>query len=108
MDRFNRQTADGRIQLLQVRCFIGDTAMVLVLVQILRRRLPETTLRPYSVNYRLPDFFKLPCLVLLRFCEATFTSALANASASVLLVDMPDSIALVESGRSFTPHVNSP
>jgi hypothetical protein len=57
--------------------------------------------RPYSVDDRLPDFLRFLGEVFFRLCEAAFSSAFANADASDLLVDMPDSVALVESGRSL-------
>jgi len=100
VNRLDRQVADVGGQLFQMQRGIGDAAFLLVLIQVLGCGPPKCAFRPYSVDDRLPDFLRFLCEVFFRLCKAAFSSAFANADTSDLFVDMPDSVALVESGRT--------
>jgi len=86
---------DVWVQLFEMQRLIGDPALVVVLVQVLGRGQPKSAFRPYSVDDRLPDFLRFLGEVLFRPCEVALSSAFANADTPDLLVDVPDSTALV-------------
>ena len=83
------QIADERIECPEVYRVIGDRALCR-LVQVLGCRLSEGPSRPHAVDCCLTDFLDPPGEVALRFPEVARSSALAKASTSDLLVDMPD------------------
>ncbi len=98
MDRFDQQVADVGVRLFQVQRGAGDTTFMWVLIEVPGCGPPKCAFRSYSIDDRLPDFPRFPGEIFFRLCEAAFSSAFANADASDLLVDMPDSVARVESG----------
>jgi hypothetical protein len=82
MNRFNRQVADERIELLEVPCLIGNPAFVLALIQVLCGGYPKCAFRSYTKDSRLSYLLYFLREVFFRLCEFTFSSAFANASAS--------------------------
>src|SRR5688572_12047551 len=100
--------ANEPVQLLEVQGRVADRSQVLVLEQELRGGLPEGSLRSYTEHRGLPGLFQSPCQVFLRFRELAFASAFANASASVALVDVPDSASIDKAWRYLSSHFNNP
>jgi len=57
VNRAKLQIADEWIQLLQVQCFIANSFLVLVLVQVLGGRLSKSAFRSLPVDQRLACLF---------------------------------------------------
>ena len=87
---------DERIEHLQVHCIVADAFLVRVVFQVLGRSNSERAARSNAVEVRLANVVHSLGEVLLRFREATRSSAFANADSSVLLVDVPDPTAIGE------------
>ena len=81
---------------------IADASLVLVLLQILRCSCAKSPLWANPVNQRLPNRFDTLREQRYGFREVACCSALPNADASELLVDMPNPTAFCETRRLFT------
>lgn len=83
---------------------IADTSLVLVLLQILRRSGAKSSLGPNSINQRFSNRLNTLCEQSYGFREVACRSALPNADASELLVDMPNPTAFCETRRLLVSH----
>jgi hypothetical protein len=79
-----------------VHRIVADGFLVRAIFQKLRRSTPKRATRSNAVEMRLANVVHSLGEVLLRFREATRSSAFATADSSVLLVDVPDPTAIGE------------
>ena len=83
---------------------IADASLVLILLKILRCGCAKSPFWPNPVNQRLSNRFDTLREQRYRFREVTCSSALPNADASELLVDMPNPTAFCETRRFLVSH----
>jgi hypothetical protein len=101
---FQLQTSDKRIELFQLQRVVLDALLVVVVLQVLRRRGPERAQLARAIE---PGFAKLDYAlreILFGLPDVTCSSAFANACSSELLIDVPDPTAFGETRRSLVSH----
>src|SRR6056297_3422472 len=98
------EVPDERVELLQVQLVVVNAPFVLVLAEIPLDRVPKRPLGSFAVDRRPAGPLYPHGQVELRLIKLRLSCALAQASASYPLVDVPDIAAFDESGRSHSSH----
>jgi hypothetical protein len=108
MDLVERHRTDPGHEPLQPTYIIINASLMLVLDHLFRCRLLEGPKWPDAVDSGLPDLFHQACEILLRFREASRSSALAYSPPLDPLVDVRYPAPPEEARNSFASHVRFP
>ena len=104
MHLFQFQTSNKWIELSQMQRVVLDALLVVVVLQILRRRRPERAQLARAIE---PGFAKLDYAlreILFGLPNVACSSAFANACSSELLIDVPDPASFGETRRPLVSH----
>ena len=100
----NPLPSDKWIELFQLQRIVLDALLVVVVLQVFRRRGPERAQLACAIE---PGFAKLDYAlgeILFGLPDVACSSAFANACSSELLIDVPDPTSFGETRRSLVSH----
>jgi hypothetical protein len=101
---FQLKCPDKWIELFQLQRVVLDALLVVVVLQILRRRGPERAQLARAVESGFAKLDYALCEILFGLPDVACSSALANACSSELLFDVPDPATFGEARRSLVSH----
>ncbi len=98
------QTSDKWIELFQLQRVVLDAPLVVIFLQVFRRRRPERAQLARAVELGLAKLYDALREILFGVPEVACSSAFANACSSEPLIDVPDPTAFGETRRSLVSH----